>query len=155
MMETYLVVIGRTGTGYSAHCPDVLGCAAVGETVEEVLANMKKAMEFHFEGTAEDGEADSQTRRRGFVSNGDERLGCGSIFFGTYSDRHEPNCRGGGSSVGSGSATFLKTLDPQGSTGSVGRANRTYCIALSLIGIPSRAQTKGKFTISAGNLDYP
>src|SRR6266568_2305264 len=56
MMGTYLVVVGRTATGYIAHCPDVLGCAAVGETVEEVLANMKKALEFHFDGMAEDGE---------------------------------------------------------------------------------------------------
>ena len=55
-METYLIVIGITRTGYSAHCPDVLGCAAVGETAGEVLANMKKALELHFEGMAEDGE---------------------------------------------------------------------------------------------------
>src|SRR5882724_7032862 len=55
-MKTYLVVIGRTSTGYSAHCPDVLGCAAIGKSVEKVLANMKKAMELHFEGMAEDGE---------------------------------------------------------------------------------------------------
>jgi predicted RNase H-like HicB family nuclease len=55
-MKTYLVVIVRTSTGYSAHCPDVLGCAAVGKTVEKVLLNMKKAMELHFEGMAEDGE---------------------------------------------------------------------------------------------------
>jgi predicted RNase H-like HicB family nuclease len=56
MRETYLIVIGRTSTGYSAHCPDVLGCAAVGKTIEEVVANMKKALEFHFEGMVEDGE---------------------------------------------------------------------------------------------------
>jgi len=56
MMETYLVVIGRTSTGYSAHCPDVLGWASVGKTMEEVVANMKKALEFHFEGMVEDGE---------------------------------------------------------------------------------------------------
>jgi predicted RNase H-like HicB family nuclease len=56
-METYLIVIGKTATGYSAHCPDVLGCAAVGKTVEQVVANMKKALELHFEGMAEDGEA--------------------------------------------------------------------------------------------------
>ena len=56
-METYLVVIGKTSTGYSAHCPDVPGCAAVGITVEEVVANMKKALELHFEGMAEDGDA--------------------------------------------------------------------------------------------------
>jgi predicted RNase H-like HicB family nuclease len=55
-METYLIVIGKTSTGYSAHCPDVLGCAAVGRTVEEVVANMKKALKFHFEGMAEDGD---------------------------------------------------------------------------------------------------
>lgn len=56
-METYLIVIGKTSTGYSAHCPDVLGCASVGDTVEEVVANMKKALELHFEGMAEDGDA--------------------------------------------------------------------------------------------------
>jgi len=55
MMETYMIVIGKTSTGYSAHCPDVLGCAAVGKTVEQVVANMKKALEFHFEGMVEDG----------------------------------------------------------------------------------------------------
>jgi len=55
-MATYLVVIGKTSTGYSAHCPDVLGCAAVGKTVEEVLANMKGALEIHFEGMLEDAE---------------------------------------------------------------------------------------------------
>ena len=55
-MNTYLIVIGKTSTGYRAHCPDVLGCAAVGETVEQVLANMKKALELHFEGMMEDGE---------------------------------------------------------------------------------------------------
>jgi predicted RNase H-like HicB family nuclease len=55
-MDTYLIVIGRTSTGYSAHCPDVLGCAAVGKTVEKVVANMKEALELHFEGMAEDGD---------------------------------------------------------------------------------------------------
>jgi predicted RNase H-like HicB family nuclease len=55
-MDTYLLVIGRTATGYSAHCPDVPGCAAVGKTVEEVVANMKKALALHFEGMVEDGE---------------------------------------------------------------------------------------------------
>lgn len=55
-METYLIVIGRTATGYSAHSPDVPGCAAVGKSVEEVLRNMKKALALHFEGMAEDGD---------------------------------------------------------------------------------------------------
>jgi predicted RNase H-like HicB family nuclease len=55
-MDVYLILIGRTATGYSAHCPDVRGCAAVGKTVEEVVANMKAALEFHFEGMLEDGD---------------------------------------------------------------------------------------------------
>ncbi|MGO9469513.1 MAG: type II toxin-antitoxin system HicB family antitoxin [Isosphaeraceae bacterium] len=55
-METYLIVIGKTRTGYSGHCPDVLGCASVGKTVEAVVTNMKRALEFHFEGMVEDGD---------------------------------------------------------------------------------------------------
>lgn len=55
-METYLIVIGKTSTGYSAHCPDVQGCASVGKTVEAVVANMKKALDLHFEGMVEDGD---------------------------------------------------------------------------------------------------
>lgn len=55
-MQTYLVVFAKTPTGYSAHCPDVLGCAAVGKTVDKVLANMKKALALPFEGMVEDGE---------------------------------------------------------------------------------------------------
>ncbi len=55
-METYLIVIGKTSTGFSAHRPDVLGCASVGKTVDEVVGNMKKALKFHFEGMAEDGD---------------------------------------------------------------------------------------------------
>jgi predicted RNase H-like HicB family nuclease len=65
-METYLIVIGRTSTGYSAHCPDVLGCASVGKSVEQVVANMKKALKLHFEGMAEDG--DPIPRARGVDS---------------------------------------------------------------------------------------
>jgi predicted RNase H-like HicB family nuclease len=55
-MDTYLIVIGKTQTGYSAHCPDVLGCASAGKTIEAVVANMKQALELHFEGMAEDGD---------------------------------------------------------------------------------------------------
>ena len=55
-MDSYLLVISRTATGYSTHCPDVPGFATVGETVEGTLANMKKALEFHFEGMVEDGD---------------------------------------------------------------------------------------------------
>lgn len=54
--QTYLVMIGKTATGYSAHCPDVPGCAATGKTVESVVRRMKEALALHFEGMIEDGE---------------------------------------------------------------------------------------------------
>jgi predicted RNase H-like HicB family nuclease len=34
----------------------VPGCSAVGKTIERVLINMRKALAFHFEGMAEDGD---------------------------------------------------------------------------------------------------
>lgn len=55
-MEIYLIVIGKTPSGYSAHCPDVPGCASVGKTIEDIVANMKKALTLHFEGMIEDGD---------------------------------------------------------------------------------------------------
>ena len=55
-METFLVVIEKTQKGYSAHCPDVPGCVTVGKSIEEIIANMRRALEFHFEGMTDDGE---------------------------------------------------------------------------------------------------
>lgn len=52
----YAVVIERAKKNFSAYAPDVPGCAAVGDTVQEVMVNIKEALEFHFEGTREDGD---------------------------------------------------------------------------------------------------
>ena len=46
----YLIVIEKTGTGYSAYSPDIDGCVATGSTKGEVEKNMKEAIEFHLEG---------------------------------------------------------------------------------------------------------
>ena len=81
-MQTYLVVIGRTSTGYSAHCPDVLGCAAVGKTVEKVVANMKKALELHFEGIVEDGESIPKARGADSYREVMKDLDVGQYFLG-------------------------------------------------------------------------
>lgn len=35
---------------YSAYCPDLPGCVATERTEEEVIRNMKEAIEFHLEG---------------------------------------------------------------------------------------------------------
>jgi predicted RNase H-like HicB family nuclease len=55
-METYLIVIGKTRTGFSAHCPDVLGCGATGKTIDQVIKRMRDALTMHLDGLAEDGE---------------------------------------------------------------------------------------------------
>lgn len=54
--EKYLILVeGGPPTNYSAWSPDLLGCAATGDTIEECVANMKDAIAFHLEGLAEDG----------------------------------------------------------------------------------------------------
>lgn len=52
----YPVIIERTSTGYSAYSPDVLGCAAVGDTEEQARRDLKEALAAHFEAMREVGE---------------------------------------------------------------------------------------------------
>ena len=54
-MSEYLIVIEKTDTGYSAYSPDVDGCVATGETIEEVEKLMNEALEFHLEAMAHEG----------------------------------------------------------------------------------------------------
>jgi predicted RNase H-like HicB family nuclease len=49
-VSQYLVVIEKGDTGYGAYSPDLPGCAAVGETVEEVERLTQGAIAFHVEG---------------------------------------------------------------------------------------------------------
>jgi predicted RNase H-like HicB family nuclease len=49
-MSKYLIIIEKTGTGYSAYSPDLPGCVATGATREETENEMKDAIEFHIEG---------------------------------------------------------------------------------------------------------
>jgi predicted RNase H-like HicB family nuclease len=53
----YLIVIEKTGTGYSAYSPDIPGCAATGSTRDEAEREMKSAIEFHIEGLKSEGMA--------------------------------------------------------------------------------------------------
>jgi len=55
MKRKYLVVFQKTANNFSGCAPDILGCGSVGDTLEEMRANMKEALEFHFEGAVEDG----------------------------------------------------------------------------------------------------
>jgi predicted RNase H-like HicB family nuclease len=49
-MSKYLIVLEKTGTGYSAYSPDLLGCVSTGTTPQETVENMQEAIEFHIEG---------------------------------------------------------------------------------------------------------
>ncbi|QMS87814.1 type II toxin-antitoxin system HicB family antitoxin [Nostoc edaphicum CCNP1411] len=51
----YVVVIEKAEGNYSAYIPDLPGCVAVGETLEEVKQMIAEAIEFHIEGMLEDG----------------------------------------------------------------------------------------------------
>jgi predicted RNase H-like HicB family nuclease len=51
----YAVVYEKSETGYGAYVPDLPGCIAAGETVEETARLIKEAIEFHLEGMREDG----------------------------------------------------------------------------------------------------
>lgn len=53
-MSGFLVVVERTGGGFSAYAPDVPGCVAVGATREATLERMHGALAMHLAGLRED-----------------------------------------------------------------------------------------------------
>jgi predicted RNase H-like HicB family nuclease len=53
----YLVMIRRTGTGYSVDVPDVPGCVATATTVEHARQMIAEALEMHFDLLRQSGEA--------------------------------------------------------------------------------------------------
>lgn len=58
----YLIVIEKGEDNYSAYSPDVLGCIAAGDTIEETLETMRDALLFHLESLSEDNEPLPQPR---------------------------------------------------------------------------------------------
>jgi len=55
-MSRYLIVLEKTGTGYSAYSPDLPGCVATGGTRTEVESNMLEAIRMHLEGLKSQGQ---------------------------------------------------------------------------------------------------
>ena len=55
-MYRFLVIFEKGETNYGAYAPDLPGCVAVGETLEEVAHNMEGAIRMHIKGMLEDGE---------------------------------------------------------------------------------------------------
>ncbi len=51
----YAVVIEKGAKNYSAYVPDLPGCVSVGDTLDEVKAEIRDAIAFHLKGLREDG----------------------------------------------------------------------------------------------------
>jgi predicted RNase H-like HicB family nuclease len=50
----YAVVIEKGETSFGAYVPDLPGCVAVGETIEEVEQLIREAISFHLDGLREE-----------------------------------------------------------------------------------------------------
>jgi predicted RNase H-like HicB family nuclease len=56
--ERYLILVeGGPPSNYSAWSPDIVGCVAAGETIEECVSEMRAALASHLDLMREDGEA--------------------------------------------------------------------------------------------------
>ncbi|MFZ2209741.1 MAG: type II toxin-antitoxin system HicB family antitoxin [Porticoccaceae bacterium] len=51
----YAIVIEKATSNYSAYVPDLPGCVATGQTIEETEQQIREAIEFHLAGLREDG----------------------------------------------------------------------------------------------------
>ena len=52
----YTVVIEGTPNNFAAYVPDLPGCVATASSREELLKEIREAIEFHIEGMLQDGE---------------------------------------------------------------------------------------------------
>lgn len=50
----YAIIIERGERNFSAYVPDLPGCVAAGETIEEVRQQIREAIEFHLDGMRAD-----------------------------------------------------------------------------------------------------
>jgi predicted RNase H-like HicB family nuclease len=51
----YLVVIEKTENNFGAYVPDLPGCVAVAQSLEEVVRLIREAVQFHIDGLQQDG----------------------------------------------------------------------------------------------------
>ncbi|WP_132978234.1 type II toxin-antitoxin system HicB family antitoxin [Thiobaca trueperi] len=51
----YAIFIEKAAGSFSAYVPDLPGCIATGNSVEDVAKEIKKAIDFHLGGMREDG----------------------------------------------------------------------------------------------------
>lgn len=55
-MKEYLVIYERAGNNFSAFVPDLPGCVAAGDTLEETEQMMKEAIDLYIEALREEGQ---------------------------------------------------------------------------------------------------
>jgi len=60
----YAVVIEQAENNFSAYVPDLPGCVATGNSIEETEQAIREAIEFHIEGLREDGTSIPQPTSR-------------------------------------------------------------------------------------------
>ena len=82
----YAVVIEKGERNFSAYVPDLPGCVSVGDTLEEVKAEIREAIEFHLEGMREDGLPIPQPSGSAEYVEVGEQAACGDAFAG-FNDR--------------------------------------------------------------------
>jgi len=51
----YAVVIENAGTNFSAYVPDLPGCVATGQSLEETEDEIRSAIQFHLDGMKQNG----------------------------------------------------------------------------------------------------
>lgn len=56
MTRRYAVVIEKAPGNYSAYVPDLPGCVATGDTIDEVEREIREAIDFHLEGLRDAGQ---------------------------------------------------------------------------------------------------
>jgi predicted RNase H-like HicB family nuclease len=54
-MKRYAVVIEKADSNYAAYVPDLPGCVATGDTIEETERLLREAIDLHLDGLREDG----------------------------------------------------------------------------------------------------
>jgi predicted RNase H-like HicB family nuclease len=54
-MMRYAIVIEKAERNYAAYVPDLPGCVATGETIEETEQQIREAIDLHLRGMREDG----------------------------------------------------------------------------------------------------
>jgi predicted RNase H-like HicB family nuclease len=55
MLVRFAIIIEKTKANTSAYVPDLPGCVASGNSVEDVRRKIRDAIRFHIEGLREDG----------------------------------------------------------------------------------------------------